>query len=143
MTPLEDDMQIDVRQRQARTAQRVLHERPSPLPFFVTFVIALCISLYIFDGNTTILGWILTFIWSLPVVSTTIGVYGIFVARRKMAETRQIADNVRASRHDKLLVVVPTIGRHDTYPALERSVISYIRHLPAYFPYLRIDVITE
>jgi len=106
-------------------------------------VIALCISLYIFDGNTTILGWILTFIWSLPVVSTTIGVYGIFVARRKMAETRQIADNVRASRHDKLLVVVPTIGRHDTYPALERSVISYIRHLPAYFPYLRIDVITE
>jgi beta-1,4-mannosyltransferase len=139
MIPLEADKRVDVRQRRVRTAQIVLPKRPSPLPFFIAFAISLCISLYIFDRHTSIVGWLLTFIWSLPVVSTIVGVRGMFVARRKMNETRQVAYNVRASLRDKLLVVVPTIGRHDTYPALERSVVSYITH----FPYLRIDVIAE
>ena len=36
-----------------------------------------------------------------------------------------------------------SIGRHDTYPALERSVLSYIAYLPASFPELRIDLVIE
>ena len=50
-----------------------------------------------------------------------------------------MADDLRGF----LIVVVPTIGRHDTYPALERSVLSYIAHLPRCFPDLRIDIVTE
>src|SRR5690242_10871594 len=124
MRPLEADNRIDVRRRPASTAWRVHYKRPSPLPFFVAFVIALSASLYVFDSNISILGWIFTLIWSLPAASTMVGLYGMFAARRKMQESRQVADNVRASLHDKLLVVVPTIGRHDTYPALERSIVS-------------------
>lgn len=143
MTQLGSDKRIEVRQRHVRAARRVLHKRPSPLPFFTAFTIALSVSFFVFDRSTSALGWIFTFIWSLPAVSTVVGLYGMFVARRKMKETRRVADNVRASMNDKLLVVVPTIGRHDTYPALERCIISYITYLPAYFPYMRIDVITE
>jgi egghead protein (zeste-white 4 protein) len=143
MHALEADNRTAVRQRPGRAAQRVPRKRPSPLPFFIAFAIALCASWYVFDGHTSVLGWIFTFVWSLPVLSTLVGVYGMFVARRKMTKSRQVTDDVRASRQDKLLVVVPTIGRHDTYPALERSVLSYITYLPSYFPYLRIDVVTE
>ena len=46
-------------------------------------------------------------------------------------------------QQDFLIVLVPTIGRHDTYPALERSVLSYVEHLPEFFPYMRVDVLTE
>lgn len=42
-----------------------------------------------------------------------------------------------------LITLVPTIGRHDTYPALERSVLSYVEHLPEWFPYMRVDMLTE
>lgn len=143
MTQLESGKQFEVSKRHVRAARRVLHKRPSPLPFITALAITLFGSFYVFDRNTSALGWIFTVIWSLPAVSTVVGVYGMFVARRKMSETRRVADNVRASVTDKLLVVVPTIGRHDTYPALERCIISYITYLPAYFPYLRIDVITE
>jgi len=39
--------------------------------------------------------------------------------------------------------MVPTIGRHDVYPALERSVLSYVAYLPRCFPRLRIDLVIE
>jgi len=67
----------------------------------------------------------------------------MFRARRRMSEIHQIANDVETSVHDKLIVVVPTIGRHDTYPALERSVISFCTHLPGHFLRIRIDVIVE
>jgi Glycosyl transferase family group 2 len=143
MSRLEADKRIDARRQHRRTARRARYKRPSPLPFIVAFAIALTVSLLVFEGKTSTLGWICTFVWSLPVLNTVVGIYGMFVARRKMNETRQVSDDARTSLHDKLLVVVPTIGRHDTYPALMRSVISYMTHLPPYFPHLRIDVITE
>jgi cellulose synthase/poly-beta-1,6-N-acetylglucosamine synthase-like glycosyltransferase len=143
MTSLESGKQRDLRRQPIRAAQRIFYKRPSPLPFFIALAITLGVSLRVFDGKTSILGWIFTVVWSLPAASTMVGFYGMFVARRKMKATRRIADNVRATVYDKLLVVVPTIGRHDTYPALERSVLSYVRHLPPYFPYLRIDIIAE
>src|SRR5262249_15186407 len=36
-----------------------------------------------------------------------------------------------------------TIGRNDTYPALERSVLSYLTYLPRCFPQLRIDIVID
>ena len=143
MTRLEADKRIGARQLPIRTTHRARFKRPSPLPFIVAFAITLGVSLRVFDGTTSALGWIFTFIWSLPALSAMVGIYGMFVARRKINESRQVADDVRATLQDKLLVMVPTIGRHDTYPALMRSVNSYITHLPPYFPHLRIDVVTE
>lgn len=140
---VEVDQRIDVKQRSIRTAKRAFAKRPSPLPFFVAFTIGLGVSLYLFDPHTSILGWIFTIIWSLPLLSTLVGVYGISVARRRMKKIRQIANDVEISLHDQLIVVVPTIGRHDTYPALDRSVTSYCAHLPGHFPRLRIDVVVD
>jgi hypothetical protein len=116
---------------------------PSPVAFLVATVVTLAATLYMYTGQTTILGWIFTFVWSLPILSNVVGIYGMFAARRKIAATRRTVNDVRPSLQDKLLVVVPTIGRHDTYPALERSVLSYVQYLPEYFPYLRIDIISE
>src|SRR2546421_10399192 len=115
------DQGIDVRQRSIRTAKRAFAKRPSSLPFFIAFAITLFVSLYAFDAHTSILGWIFTFIWSMPAVSTVVGMYGMLLARRRMREIHDVAGDVDTSLHDKLIVVVPTIGRHDTYPALERS----------------------
>lgn len=143
MTPTQAGRRDDARNRSARIAAKAFARRPSPLPFFVALAITLGVSAYVFDGKTSPLGWVFTFIWSLPALSTLVGVYGMFVARRHMKEIREMENYLEASVYDKLIVVVPTIGRHDTYPALERSVISYCRYLPAYFPHLRIDVIAE
>jgi egghead protein (zeste-white 4 protein) len=142
MAPLEVRNRVDPRARSAR-ARRVLLKPPSPVPLFVASAVTFAATLYMYTGHANILGWIFTFVWSLPIFSNMVGIYGMFVARRKMAGNQRVADDVRASHHDRLLVVVPTIGRHDTYPALERSVLSYVKYLPAYFPYLRIDIIAE
>src|ERR1700722_13959653 len=114
MTRLESGKKRDLRRQPIRAAQRIFYKRPSPFPFFIALAITLGVSLRVFDGKTSILGWIFTVVWSLPAASTMVGFYGMFVARRKMKATRRIADNVRATVQDKLLVVVPTIGRHDT-----------------------------
>jgi len=143
MTRAELDRPVGGRPRPARTPGRVFAKRPSPLPFFVALAIALGVSLRVFDGRTSVLGWVFTFIWSLPVISTLVGLYGMFAARRHMGKNCDITSGGEVSFYDKLIVIVPTIGRHDTYPALERSIISYCTHLPVYFPHLRIDVITE
>jgi egghead protein (zeste-white 4 protein) len=143
MSPAGVDQRIDVRQRSIRTAKRAFAKRPSSRPFFVAIAVSLCASLYFFDAHTSILGWIFTFIWSMPALSTAVGIYGMFLARRRMSKIHRIANDVETSVHDNLIVVVPTIGRHDTYPALERSVISFCTHLPGHFHRIRIDVIVE
>lgn len=143
MTRVELDRRLDSGPRQDRTPEDVFARRPSPLPFFVALAITLLFSLYVFDGRTSILGWVFTFVWSLPVISSCVGFYGMFAARRRMHRNRVRPGEAEVSYYDKLIVVVPTIGRHNTYPALERSVGSYCTHLPRYFEHMRVDVITE
>jgi egghead protein (zeste-white 4 protein) len=63
--------------------------------------------------------------------------------RRLRRNRRWFDDDETFLCHDQLVVVVPTIGRHDTYPALKRSVMSYVACLPQCFPRMRVDIITE
>jgi egghead protein (zeste-white 4 protein) len=143
MTSADLERTYNERPQPTRVAKEIFAKRPSAVPFFVAFAITLSVSIYVFDGKTSILGWIFTFIWSMPAISCVVGCYGMFVARRRMHRNRMRPGDAETSFYDKLIVVVPTIGRHDTYPALERSVMSYITHLPKYFPHIRIDVVTE
>jgi cellulose synthase/poly-beta-1,6-N-acetylglucosamine synthase-like glycosyltransferase len=122
---------------------KVFARPPSPLAFLAALAITLAFSFYVFDGQTSVLGWIFTFIWSLPIISSCVGFCGMMIARRRMKRGRAAPVDAEVSFYDKLIVVVPTIGRHDTYPALERSVMSYCTYLPRYFTHLRIDVIAE
>jgi cellulose synthase/poly-beta-1,6-N-acetylglucosamine synthase-like glycosyltransferase len=65
---------------------------------------------------------------------------GLLTARRMHRQPRPPAPLVG---QDMLVVVVPTIGRLDTYPALERVVRSFSRELPCYFRHLRVDLVIE
>jgi cellulose synthase/poly-beta-1,6-N-acetylglucosamine synthase-like glycosyltransferase len=105
-------------------------------------MVVLGFSVWAFQPNPSPLGWALTIVWSLPAAASMVGLQGTLLIRRRYRRRGEMVPAAPAY-HDRLIVVVPTIGRLDTYPALERSVRSYVEHLPMYFPYLRIDVITE
>jgi egghead protein (zeste-white 4 protein) len=119
--------------------------RPGLTPFVLTMVIALGLSAWAWwrhSGQIGAVGWVTTVLWTIPLSSSLIGLMGFRHVRRML----------RAARHDEpvsrvegelLLVVVPTIGRLDTYPALERVVRSYCEHLPRRFRRLRVDVVIE
>jgi egghead protein (zeste-white 4 protein) len=116
--------------------------QPALAPFLLVFAAILAITWWTYSSDTGPIGWVTTVVWTLPTIGSIVGITGALLTRRRMRRQR----NWRPPEpvwHDILLVVVPTIGRLDTYPALERSVLSYCEFLPAYFPHLRIDIITE
>ena len=115
---------------------------PAVTPFVVTFVLVLAATWWTYDPATGPISWVTTVVWTLPVVTSAVGVVGGLLTRRRMRRQRSWRPPEPVWQ-DILLVVVPTIGRLDTYPALRRSVLSYCAHLPGYFPHLRIDVVTE
>lgn len=128
-----------------RTARK-LHTRlsrwkPRYWPLVGSFLIMLVIVGWFTEPYAGPLGLALTIMWTWPIVSTLVGIRGIHrtrnVLRKSTARWRD------ASCEDFLVVVVPTIGRHNTYPALERSVLSFIAYLPRCFPRLRIDLVID
>src|SRR6266566_2161513 len=128
---------------------RKLHDRlgrwkPQFWPLVVAFLIALAIFGRFSDSNTGPLGWPLTILWTWPIINTFVGIKGVRETRKLLRASQDRWDgDDPVSCDDFLLVVVPTIGRHDTYPALERSVLSFIRYLPQCFPSLRVDILIE
>jgi cellulose synthase/poly-beta-1,6-N-acetylglucosamine synthase-like glycosyltransferase len=91
-----------------------------------------------------VISWALTVLWTWPILTSFIGIAGIKRTRKalRMSEARWCGNGPTPSP-DFLIVVVATIGRHDTYAALERSVVSYIVHLPRWFSQLRIDIVID
>jgi hypothetical protein len=126
----------------AKLEQRHAHWMPGIMPFLVPFVVLLAFGLWSYLPNDSPLGWILTVVWSLPVVGVMVGLQGGLLIRRRVRRAGRMIPPAPVE-HDFLIVLVPTIGRHDTYPALERSVLSYVEHLPRYFPCMRVDVLIE
>ncbi|WP_131770691.1 glycosyltransferase family 2 protein [Candidatus Protofrankia californiensis] len=94
------------------------------------------------DPDFGFMGWIAAVVWTLPITNTVIGMYGSVLTAVRLRRNRKLPVSA-AIVHNPLIVVVPTVGRHDTYPALERVVRSFCRYLPDYFPYLRVDVVVE
>jgi beta-1,4-mannosyltransferase len=118
---------------------------PSLGPFVLTMVIALSLSGWAWwqhDGRIGVVGWATTVLWTVPLSSSLIGLLGCRHTRHLLRTARR-AKPVAPVEDELLLVVVPTIGRLDTYPALERVVRSYCEHLPARFPRLRVDIVIE
>ena len=128
---------------------RALHRRlsrwkPRYWPLVTSFLVILLAIGWFAEPYAGSLGWPLTILWTWPIVSTLVGIRGM-ARTRKLLRTSQSrwAGTGLIKCEDFLVVVVPTIGRHDTYPALQRSVLSYIAHLPRCFPWLRIDIVIE
>lgn len=131
-----------VPRRSQRLKTEYSHWRPRLFPFVLSFAAMMGFSIWSFVPNPTPLGWALTVVWSLPVLSTLIGLQGALLLRRRVRRRREMLPPA-ISHRDGLIVAVPTIGRHDTFPALERSVRSYVEHLPVYFAHLRVDIVVE
>jgi egghead protein (zeste-white 4 protein) len=126
----------------SKLARRLELWRPGLVPFLLPFVMLLALGLWTYRPDSTPLGWVLTIVWSLPAAGVLVGIQGALLIRRRHRRRHEMTPAAEVSQ-DLLIVLVPTIGRHDTYPALERSVRSYVAHLPEYFSQLRIDVLTE
>jgi beta-1,4-mannosyltransferase len=123
---------------------RLARWRPTLWPLFLAFVIDVVIVGWYTMPFGGLLGWPLTVLWTWPILTTIIGLVGIRRTRKavRRSKARWSGDGLTKCE-DFLIVVVSTIGRHDTYPALERSVLSYLAYLPTCFPRLRIDVVID
>jgi beta-1,4-mannosyltransferase len=131
--------------RQSRKLHfRLSRWKPRYWPLIAAFLIVLFVIGWVTEPFAGVLGWPVTILWTWPILSTVIGIRGVARTRKVLRRSQQRwGEAGRVICEDFLLVVVPTIGRHDTYPALERSVLSFIAHLPRCFPRLRIDIVTE
>jgi beta-1,4-mannosyltransferase len=118
--------------------------RPAIWPLFLAFVVDLVIVGWYTKPFGGLLGWPLTVLWTWPIFTSIIGIVGIRRTRKavRRSKARWSGDGLTRCE-DLLIVVVSTIGRHDTYPALERSVLSYLAYLPRCFPRLRIDIVVD
>jgi len=131
--------------RQARELHRRLARwRPAYWPLVVSYLVIVVIDGWFADPFAGVLGWPLTMLWTWPIFTTLTGIVGIRRTRKALRKTEARWSGSGLTRsEDFLIVVVPTIGRHDTFPALERSVLSYIAYLPRCFPQLRIDIVID
>jgi cellulose synthase/poly-beta-1,6-N-acetylglucosamine synthase-like glycosyltransferase len=112
--------------------------------FFVVFGLYACLGWLAWDEEDSAgpLNWYTSIFWSLPVLSSSLGLAGIAWQRRQRRLGPALTEPPRRV-DDLLVVVVPTIGRLDNLVALERVVRSFLHHLPVYFPHLRVDVVIE
>src|SRR3954470_14880371 len=88
------------------------------------------------------LSWYASVMWTAPVLTAGLGVTGAVLAGRRASRTAAPRGTPRAV-DDRLVVVVPTIGRDDTCTALARVLESFVRHLPSRFSAVRVDVVIE
>ncbi len=123
---------------------RLSRWKPRYWPLVVSFLVILVIVGWFTEPYAGPLGLALTIMWTWPILVTLVGIRGIHRTRKALRISNARWRNAGpVSCEDFLIVVVPSIGRHDTYPALERSVLSFIAYLPRCFPRLRIDLVID
>ncbi len=131
--------------RHARDLHRRLARwKPAYWPLVLAYLLVLVITGWFAEPSVGVLAWPLTVVWTWPLFGTLIGIVGIRRTRKRLRRSAARWDGHGLTRsEDFLIVVVSTIGRLDTYPALERSVLSYLAYLPGCFPRLRIDIVID
>jgi len=130
--------------RAGELQSRLARWRPTVWPLILAFVVDLVIVGWYTKPFGGLLGWPLTVLWTWPILTTIIGMVGIRRTRKALRRSRARWSGDGLTRcQDLLVVVVSTVGRHDTYPALERSVLSYLAYLPRCFPRLRVDIVID
>lgn len=88
------------------------------------------------------LDWYTSVVWSLPVVTSLLGLAGIgSTTRRRRVEARAPVPAELVG--GQLIVLVPTVGRQDTLAALDRVTRSFLHHLPVRFARVRVDLVID
>jgi hypothetical protein len=124
--------------------RRLARWRPAYWPLVLSYLLVLTSTGWFAEPSAGVLAWPLTVVWTWPVFGSLIGIIGIRRTRKRLRKSAARWSGRGLTRSgDFLIVVVSTIGRYDTYPALERSVLSYIVYLPRCFPRLRIDIVID
>lgn len=127
-----------------KALSRLSRWRPAYWPLVLSYLVIVASDFWFTGPFAGVLGWPLTVLWTWPIFTTLTGIVGIRRTRRALRDTEARWSGRGPTRSAGfLIVVVPTIGRHDTYPALERSVLSYLAYLPKCFPQLRIDIVVD
>ncbi len=119
--------------------------RPCVASFVVVLILSLALSFVawqLHSGTTGVIGWTTTILWTLPLTGSLLGLAGAVRTVRRL-RTGRARPAIGVVENDILIVVVPSIGRWDTYPALERVVRSCTEHLPAYFTCISVDIVIE
>ncbi|MFI7589840.1 glycosyltransferase family 2 protein [Spongisporangium articulatum] len=128
--------------RAVRINQEYARWRPHLSPFFVAFAILLVWYIGSYHVNRTPLGWAVTIVWCFPIVGVLVGLQGVAMLKWRWRRQQHSPPPLLVTQ-ESLIVVVPSIARDDTYPALQRSLLSFVKHLPAHFMHLRVDVVVE
>jgi beta-1,4-mannosyltransferase len=131
--------------RQARELHsRLARWRPAYWPLVLSYLVDVLVVGWFTAPLVGVLAWPLTVLWTWPIVTSFIGIAGIRRTRKALRRSQARWSGHGLTRsEDFLIVAVTTIGRRDTYPALERSVQSYLAYLPPCFPQLRIDIVID
>jgi beta-1,4-mannosyltransferase len=118
--------------------------RPALGSFVVTYVVLGTLAWWSYGGRPEagLVGWYTTIVWTLPSFVTAVGVAGGVMTAFRMRRLRMSAAPHRPLS-ELLIVVVPTIGRDDVVPALDRVIRSFCDHLPVRFARVRVDVVVE
>ena len=119
-------------------------ERPGVACFVVVFCLYACLAWRAWEREEGVgaLNWYTSFFWTLPMLSSSLGLAGFLGQLRR----RRVATAIRESPErvdDLLIVVVPTVARFDSLVALERVIRSFLRQLPERFSHVRVDVVIE
>jgi beta-1,4-mannosyltransferase len=124
--------------------RRLARWRPAYWPLVLFYLAIVVCDAWFADPFAGVMGWPLTILWTWPVFTTLTGIVGIRRTRKALrtSQARWSGHGLTTS-NDFLIVAVCTIGRYDTYPALERSVLSYVAYLPRCFPRLRVDIVID
>jgi hypothetical protein len=124
------------------------HGQVLPAPHFASFllvyVVYLAVTWWAWDNAKVVSPTDLyaSVVLTLPVLASSLGLAGGLRTARRMRHMPSL-ESAPPAAHDMLVVVIPTIGRPDTHPALKRVVGSHCQNLPHYFPRFRIDLIIE
>ena len=103
---------------------RLSRWKPRYWPLVMSFLAMLLIVGWFTEPYAGPLGLALTIMWTWPILTTLVGIRGIHRTRKSLRKSNALwRDAGPAICEDFLVVVVPSIGRHDTYPALERSIL--------------------
>jgi hypothetical protein len=118
--------------------------RPGVASFVVTYVLFAGLAWFAWTQvpERTAVGLYTSVFWTLPVLASLVGTSGIVTSIRSMQTPRPTTYPEMVTKQE-LVVVVPTVGRADVVPALERVIESLDRHLATLFRRVRIDVVMD